>query len=78
VPLTYGELSCLVAVFALVEVVPYELTWLAIMAVPNGLRKLFKLNVEAVALLTRELDFWVPFMTMCEFAIFVGASIIRA
>ena len=58
--------------------VPYELTWLAIMAVPNGLRKLFKLNVEAVALLARELDFWVPFMTMCGFAIFVGASIIRA
>jgi len=58
------EMFCIVGLFALAEVVPYELTWLAILAVPNALRKLFKLNVEALALVLRELDFWVPFVTM--------------
>ena len=51
------------AILGLTEVVPYELTWLAILAVPDALRKLFKLNTEAVALVLRELDFWVPFVT---------------
>ena len=51
------------AILALAEVVPYELTWLAILAMPDALRKLFKLNTEALALVLRELDFWVPFVT---------------
>jgi hypothetical protein len=57
-----------VAVLAMtetVDVVPYELVWLIILALPDALRKLFKLNTEAVGLVLRELDFWVPFVTMC-------------
>ena len=50
-------------ILALAELVPYELTWLAILGVPDALRKLFKLNTEALALVLRELDFWVPFVT---------------
>jgi len=43
--------------------------------VPNVLRKLFKLNVEALALVFREIDFWVPLVTtiiscMCAWASF--------
>ena len=50
-------------ILGLTEVVPYELVRLTILAVPDALRKLFKLNTEAVALVLRELDFWVPFVT---------------
>ena len=62
------------AILGLTEVVPYELTWLAILAVPDALRKLFKLNTEAVALVLHELDFWVPFVTMCLSSILASAS----
>ena len=65
------------AILALAEVVPYELTWLAILAVPDALRKLFKLNTEALALVLRELDFWVPFVTMCLSSICAWASFTR-
>ena len=61
-------------ILALTEVVPYELTWLAILAVPDALRKLFKLNTEALALVLRELDFWIPFVTMCLTSICAWAS----
>ena len=61
-------------ILALAEVVPYELTWLAILAVPDALRKLFKLNTEALALVLRELDFWVPFVTGIMSVIFAWAS----
>ena len=47
------------------EVLPYELTWLGILGIPDPLRKLLKLNTEAVALILCELDFWVPFVTLC-------------
>jgi len=60
---SYCNFFMIFAVLALAEVVPYELTWLAILAVPDALRKLFKLNTEALALVLRELDFWVPFVT---------------
>jgi len=57
-----------------VDVVPYELTWLIILALPDALRKLFKLNTEAVGLVLRELDFWVPFVTMCLGLLFASVS----
>ena len=63
----------LVAILAMTEVVPYELTWLAVFWVPDALRKLFKLNTEAVGLVLRELDYWVPFVTLC-FASFFGSA----
>ena len=50
---------------AMMEVVPYELTWLMVLVLPDALRKLFKLNTEAAALVLRELDFWIPFVPMC-------------
>jgi len=53
---------------------PYEFTWLAILWLPDTLRKLLKLNAEALSLILRELDFWVPFVTMCISAISGAAS----
>ena len=73
----YAGFSGLLATLALCEgVVPYELTWLHVLAVPDALRKLFKLNTEAVALVLgeRSLDFWAPFMTMCLSLICAWAS----
>ena len=61
-------------ILALIEVVPYELTWLAILAVPDALRKLFKLNAHAVSLVLHELDFWVPFVTLLLGCFFASAS----
>ena len=61
-------------ILGLTEVVPYELTWLAILAVPDALRKLFKLNTEAVALVLHEFDFWVPFVTFLLTVICAWAS----
>jgi hypothetical protein len=62
------------AILALMEVVPYELVWLSFFLVPDALRKLFKLNTEAVSLVLHELDFWVPFVTLCLGAFFGSAS----
>ena len=62
------------AILAQTEVVPYELVWLSFFWVPDALRKLFKLNTEAVALVLHELDFWVPFVTMCIASFFGSAS----
>ena len=71
----YAGFSGLLATLALCEgVVPYELTWLHVLAVPDALRKLFKLNVEALALILRELDFWVPFVMLCLSGICAWAS----
>jgi len=67
-------LSTLVALLALTEVIPYELAWVAILAFPDALRKIFKLNAEAMGLVLRELDFWIPFVTMCLSATFGAAS----
>ena len=61
-------------ILGLAEVVPYELTWLAILAVPDALRKLFKLNTEAVALVLHEFDFWVPFVTLFLTGVWACAS----
>ena len=55
----------LVAMTEAVKAVPYELTWLAILFVPDTLRKLFKLNVEAITLIVCEVDYWVTFVTLC-------------
>ena len=60
------------------EVLPYELTWLGILGIPDPLRKLLKLNTEAVALILCELDFWVPFATLCLAFGFGSASFGRA
>ena len=61
-------------ILAMAEVVPYEVTWLVILALPDALRKLFKLNAHAVSLVLHELDFWVPFVTMWLAAYFASAS----
>ena len=58
----------------MLEVVPYELTWLIILVLPDALRKLFKLNTHAVSLVLRELDFWVPFVTLLLGCFFASAS----
>ena len=58
----------------MLEVAPYELTWLMIMLLPDALRKLFKLNAHAVSLVLHELDFWVPFVTMLLGGFFASAS----
>ena len=73
----YLALLVLVSMLAMTETfeaVPYELTWLAILTMPDALRKFFKLNAEAVALVLREIDFWVPFVTMCLGTFFASAS----
>ena len=54
--------------------VPYELTWLMILALPDALRKLFKLNAHAVSLVLCELDFWMPFVTTLLASYFASAS----
>ena len=41
---------------AMTETIPYEFTWLAILWVPDALRKLFMLNAEAVKLVLREVS----------------------
>ena len=65
----------LVSILAMTETaIPYEFTWLVILCVPDPLRKLFKLNTEAVGLVLRELDFWIPFVTICLGAFFASAS----
>ena len=66
--------AVLVSMLGMLEVVPYELTWLAILALPDALRKLFKLNAHAVSLVLHELDFWVPFVTMSLACYFASAS----
>lgn len=58
----------------MLEAVPYELTWLAILALPDALRKLLKLNAHAVSLVLHELDFWVPFVTLLLACYFASAS----
>mmetsp|Transcript_15974 Transcript_15974/g.37216 ORF Transcript_15974/g.37216 Transcript_15974/m.37216 type:complete len:522 (+) Transcript_15974:3-1568(+) len=64
----------LVAMTETVEWVPYELTWFAILWLPDPLRRLFKLNTEAITLIIREVDFWVPFVTLCLAVISASAS----
>ena len=54
--------------------VPYELTWFMILALPDPLRKLLKLNAHAVSLVLHELDFWVPFVTLLFGGLFASAS----
>ena len=41
---------------------------------PDALRRLFKLNTKAVKLVLLELDFWIPFLTMCLGVYFASAS----
>ena len=57
-----------------VEWLPHELTWLILLCALDPLRKFCKLNAEAMALILHELDFWVPFVTMCLGAFFASAS----
>ena len=57
-----------------VEAVPYELTWLALLTWPDILRKLFKLNVEAIKLVVYEPDFFIPLTTMTVGSAFCWAS----
>ena len=66
--------SVLLSILGMLEVVPYELTWLMILALPDPLRKLLKLNAHAVSLVLHELDFWVPFVTMLFGGLFASAS----
>ena len=61
----------------MLEVVPYELTWLIILVLPDALRKLLKLNAHAVSLVLHELDFWVPFVTWLLAAYFASASFVH-
>ena len=72
--LAYCGFFMIFGILALMEVVPYELTWLAILAAPDAFRKLFKLNTEAMVRVLRELDFWTPFVTMCLTLICAWAS----
>jgi len=70
----FGFVATLVAITEAVGFLPYELAWLVVLVFPDALRKLFKLNTEAVALVLRELDFWVPFVAMCLSVFFISAS----
>ena len=73
--MAYLALLPLLSILAMTEaVVPYELTWLGLFWVPDALRKLFKLNTEAVVRIVGEHDFWVPFVTLCLSAISGSAS----
>jgi len=63
-----------VTLLAMAKVVPYEFIWLGILGLPDMLRKFFKLNMEAVVLILHELDFWVPFGTLCLSLGFGSAS----
>ena len=70
-----GSVVSVLALTETVDVVPYELLWLSILWLSEALRKLFKLNAEAVALILHELDFWVPFTTMCLACLCGSASL---
>ena len=69
----YLMLAGAVSILAMVEAVEWA-TWLVILFAPDSFRRLFKLNTKAVALILRELDFWVPFATMCLAVFFASAS----
>ena len=58
----------------MVGVVPFAFIWAIVFTLPDSFRKLFKLNTEAVVLILHELDFWVPFVTMCLSLVFALAS----
>jgi len=53
--------SGFVAIAALAEILPFELRWAGALVMPDIVRKLLKLNTEALGLVLRELDFWLPF-----------------
>mmetsp|Transcript_44709 Transcript_44709/g.121861 ORF Transcript_44709/g.121861 Transcript_44709/m.121861 type:complete len:166 (+) Transcript_44709:1020-1517(+) len=74
VPCSYLALLGLASILALAELVPYELTWLCVLWLPDAIRRLFKCNTEAVGLVVLELDFWMPFSTMCLGCFFASAS----
>mmetsp|Transcript_12551 Transcript_12551/g.34132 ORF Transcript_12551/g.34132 Transcript_12551/m.34132 type:complete len:629 (+) Transcript_12551:194-2080(+) len=58
-------IGLVVALVALTEVVPLNLTWLGILSFPDAARCLFKMNTQAVKLCISEpFDFMVPFATL--------------
>mmetsp|Transcript_12546 Transcript_12546/g.34109 ORF Transcript_12546/g.34109 Transcript_12546/m.34109 type:complete len:704 (+) Transcript_12546:149-2260(+) len=58
-------IGLVVALVALTEVVPLNLTWLGILSFPDAARCLFKMNTQAVKLCISEpFDFLVPFVTL--------------
>ena len=64
----------LVPVAAWAGLLPYELRWAVGLAMVEILRKVFKLNVEALVLVVREIGFLLPFTTNALGAFFGSAS----
>lgn len=62
------------SLLGMIEVVPFAFTWMMVLGLPDSFRKLFKLNTEAIVLILRELDFWVPFTMLCLSSVFALAS----
>ena len=73
---TYMCLSVPLGFAAMAEWVPYELRWLAVFALVDPVRKLFKLNVECIFLLLKEMDFGINLITFI-FSMFLCAWSLR-
>ena len=66
--------TILVPVAAWAGLIPYELRWAVGLGIVEILRKVFKLNVEALVLVVREIGFLLPFTTNVLGAFFGSAS----
>ena len=62
-------------VAAPIELIPFELRWVAAFGMLDPIRKLFKMNVEAVGLVLRELDFHIPFWANVIATYFASSSV---
>ena len=59
-----APLALLIALVALTEVIPLDLTWLGVLSLPDTARGFSHLNVQGVRLCVSEpFDFWVPFVS---------------
>ena len=59
---------------ALFGVIPFELRWLIALSAPDIIRVLFKLNVQTILLLPKELDYIVPFISLVGATTCLAAS----
>ena len=69
--------TILVSVAAAANLVPFELRWVAVLGMLDSIRKLFKMNVEAVGLVLRELDFHIPFWANVIATYFALSSVVH-
>jgi len=57
------------------KLVPFELRWVTALGMLDPLRKLFKMNLEGVGLVLRELDFHIPFWANVVATYFASSSV---